>query len=50
VLSLATGEVIANPFVPTADLCDLLRVHAASPKTHQRAGRAPRPRPITVTA
>ena len=42
-LSIATGEVIANPFVPTADLCDLLRVHAASAPAHEPAGRRASP-------
>src|ERR671910_2891951 len=27
-LSLATGELVADPFRPTAELCDLLRCHA----------------------
>jgi hypothetical protein len=30
VLSLESGQVIADPFYPTLDLLDLLRAHAAA--------------------
>jgi len=31
-LSLVTGGLIADPFNPTADLCELLRCHAGDPR------------------
>ena len=49
-IALPSGEIVANPFVPTADLCDLLRIHAASARVGESAGRGPRVRPIPVTA
>jgi hypothetical protein len=36
-LSLSTGELVADPFRRTAELCDLLRCHAAG------LGAAPQP-------
>jgi hypothetical protein len=46
-ISLSTGEVIADPFRRTAELCELLRLHARARRVardEQRARRA-RPRP-----
>ena len=41
-LSLADGAAIADPFFPTADLVQLLRVHAGALKSRRRR-RARRP-------
>ena len=52
-ISLRTGEVVANPFARTADLCDLLRLHARSARTAAPAeprGRGLSPRTIGATA
>jgi hypothetical protein len=38
VLSLATGEVVADPFRPTAELVQLLRCRAAAKSLDQRPG------------
>jgi hypothetical protein len=52
-ISLRTGEIVANPFARTADLCDLLRLHAEAARrsapTEARGGRL-RPRTIGATA
>jgi hypothetical protein len=52
VLSLADGEVVADPFRHTAELCELLRRHAAA--IEGRAASAPAPQlralPATVPA
>ena len=52
-ISLRTREIVANPFVRTAELCGLLSLHAAS--TREREPAAPsegglRPRPLGATA
>ena len=47
-LSLVDGMAIADPFLPTAELVDLLRAHGsarASLKRRRRAGSARRLRP-----
>jgi hypothetical protein len=46
-ISLSTGEVIADPFRRTAELCDLLRVHARTRRVARddRRARGARPRP-----
>ena len=54
-VSLPTGEVVANPFVRTAELSALLRVHAATREAGAIGGGAPRrrparPRPVGATA
>jgi hypothetical protein len=45
-ISLATLEIVANPFERTAELCDLLRLHAESARaaapTKPRGGLRPR--------
>jgi hypothetical protein len=51
-ISLATGELIADPFRRTAELCELLRCHAAGARV-QPERLAPTPlaaRPRLVTA
>jgi hypothetical protein len=51
-ISLATGELVADPFRRTAELCELLRIHAGDVRV--RSERAPstplQPRPKLVTA
>ena len=50
-LSLCTHELVADPFRPTALLCDVLRCHAGG--VHRVAGRLPgarQPRTQLVTA
>jgi hypothetical protein len=42
-LSLDDGTAIADPFFPTADLLDLLRVHARAINSRSRRRRARRP-------
>jgi hypothetical protein len=49
-ISLRTGEIVANPFVRTADLRDLLRMRARSAIAAEPAGRNQRLLPIPVTA
>ena len=51
-ISLATGELIADPFRRTAELCELLRCHAGELRVRpERSPTAPlRPRPRLVTA
>jgi hypothetical protein len=46
-ISLRTREVIADPFLRTAELCELLRCHATSMRVGPQPLRAPaaRPRP-----
>jgi hypothetical protein len=46
-ISLSTGEVIADPFRRTAELCELLRLHARSRRVarYDRRARRARPRP-----
>jgi hypothetical protein len=46
-ISLSTGEVIADPFRRTAELCDLLRLHARTRRVARddRRARRARPRP-----
>ena len=39
-LSLSDGTVIADPFFPSADLLELLRVHAAAIRPGRRRWRA----------
>jgi hypothetical protein len=51
-ISLATGELVADPFRRTAELCDLLLCHAgdarvASERTPPQP-LAPRPRLVTA--
>jgi hypothetical protein len=50
--SLATGVVVADPFRPTADLCELLRVGAARHRVSRPGRLVPRtgPRPAVATA
>jgi hypothetical protein len=40
-LSLSDGSAIADPFFPTADLVDLLRVHAGAINSRRRRQRLP---------
>jgi hypothetical protein len=51
-ISLATGELIADPFRRTAELCDLLRCHAGDARVRaERSSTAPlaaRPRLVTA--
>jgi hypothetical protein len=51
-ISLATGELIADPFRRTAELCELLRCHAGELRVRpERSPTAPlRLRPRLVTA
>jgi hypothetical protein len=42
-LSLSDGSAIADPFFPTADLLDLLRVHARAINGRSRGRRQRRP-------
>ena len=51
-ISLATGAVVADPFRPTADLCELLRVHADRQPVSRPGRLVPRtrPRPAVATA
>ena len=51
-ISLVTGALIADPFRRTAELCELLRVHAGGLRVHsERSPSAPlQPRPKLVTA
>ena len=51
-ISLATGELIADPFRRTAELCELLRCHAGDVRVQpERSAAAPyAPRPKLVTA
>jgi hypothetical protein len=46
-ISLSSGEVIADPFRRTAELCELLRFHARSMRVARddRRARRARPRP-----
>ena len=47
-ISLATGELVADPFRRTAEICELLRCHAGGVRVARRreaaAPLAPRPR------
>jgi hypothetical protein len=46
-LSLSCGDTVADPFRRTAELCELLRHHAASRgRAPNRRGARPHPRPI----
>ena len=51
-ISLATGELIADPFRRTAELCELLRCHAGGvrvrPERWPAAPLAPRPKLVTA--
>jgi hypothetical protein len=51
-ISLATGEMVADPFRRTAELCDLLRCHAGhlrvAPRRAPVAPLARRPRLVTA--
>jgi len=48
-LSLATGELVADPFRRTAELCDLLRCHAGRLARSQPSPSIPlHPRPVPV--
>jgi hypothetical protein len=51
-ISLATGELIADPFHRTAELCALLRCHAGevrlAPESTRTQPLAPRPRLVTA--
>jgi hypothetical protein len=51
-ISLATGELIADPFHRSAELCELLRCHAGAVRVQtERSTIAPlAPRPKLVTA
>jgi hypothetical protein len=46
-ISLSSGEAIADPFRRTAELCDLLRLHAKTRRVARddRRARRARPRP-----
>jgi hypothetical protein len=46
-ISLSTGEVIADPFRRTVELCELLRLHAKTRRVARddRRARRARPRP-----
>jgi hypothetical protein len=46
-ISLSTGETVADPFRRTAELCELLRLHARSRRVDRKVRRADgaRPRP-----
>jgi hypothetical protein len=50
--SLATGELVADPFRRTAELCDLLRCHAGrltqGPQPSHSSPLRPRPVPVTT--
>jgi hypothetical protein len=43
-LSLPTGELVADPFHRTTELCELLRCHAGRPRRVRRAARPLPPR------
>jgi hypothetical protein len=50
-ISLATGELVADPFRRTAELCELLRCHAGELRVRPEpspASLAPRPRLVTA--
>jgi hypothetical protein len=51
-ISLATGELVADPFRRTAELCELLRCHAGEvrvrPEPSRAAPLAARPRLVTA--
>jgi hypothetical protein len=49
-LSLSTGQLIADPFRRTAELCELLRCHAGGLLTARQPSPSPelRPRPLAV--
>lgn len=51
-ISLATGVLVADPFLRTAELCELLRCHAGQvrvrPEPVPAAPRAPSPRLVTA--
>jgi hypothetical protein len=51
-ISLATGELIADPFQRTAELCELLRAYAGEVRVAEErlAATPPQPRPRLVTA
>ena len=50
-LSLATNEIVADPFRRTAELCELLRCYAGGLRaTEERSARRLDPRPRLVTA
>ena len=50
-ISTRTGEIVANPFVRTAELCDLLRLRAASARAAEFAAPLGLPAsPIGATA
>jgi hypothetical protein len=51
-ISLATGELVADPFHRTAELCELLRCHAGAVRVRtERSSASPlAPRPKLVTA
>jgi hypothetical protein len=51
-ISLATGELVADPFRRTAELCQLLRCHAgeARIRTERPSDATLAPRPKLVTA
>jgi hypothetical protein len=50
-LSLATHEIVADPFRRTAELCELLRCYAGGMRTtEERSARRLDPQPRLVTA
>jgi hypothetical protein len=50
-LSLATNEIVADPFRRTAELCELLRCYAGGLRaTEERSARRLDPKPRLVTA
>ncbi|HEX6117546.1 MAG TPA: hypothetical protein VFY99_10630 [Solirubrobacterales bacterium] len=51
-ISLRTGELVANPFARTAELSELLALHAASARVPDRVAPrgSQRPRPLGATA
>jgi hypothetical protein len=51
-ISLASAEIVADPFRRTAEICELLRCHAGGARVRPERSRAtpPAPRPELVTA
>jgi hypothetical protein len=47
-LSLATGELLADPFRHTTELGELLRAHARSLRAARRPPSSPRPTPRSL--
>jgi hypothetical protein len=47
-LSLSTGELLADPFRRTAEVCELLRCHAGGLRAAPSPAPSPKPRPLPV--